>query len=209
MANQICIRGFVSSDFEMQTTPTGLVVGKFRMGSNTRKLDRVTNQWSDGPTNWYRVTTFRGLAQNAVATLHKGDRVLVMGKLKIENYLRKDGTQGTSVEIEAESIGPDLAFGAAHYSRMVSARPLGQGTPPPTADPFAEERSRQGGAGGDVHSDEEPPDTDESERVSQEVGGDGGEDGSSEAAPNQPGGLRDDQHVDLETGEVLEDAVPY
>ena len=126
MANTITIRGFATTGIELRTTANGLVVGDFRMGSNERRPDPVTNVWAEGPTNWFRVNVFRALAQNAASSIHKGDRIIVVGKLKISTYLRKDGTTGTNVDIEAETIGPDLQFGTAHYTRVASAHPAGQ-----------------------------------------------------------------------------------
>lgn len=127
MANQISLRGFVSSDMEIHTTDKGLIVGQFRMGSNDRQRDSVTNEWVDGKTNWFRVNTFRSLASNTMVSIRKGDRILVVGRLRVTSFLRKDGTPGNGVEIDADSIGPDLVFGITSYKRMVSSRPAGQG----------------------------------------------------------------------------------
>ncbi|MDD0858389.1 single-stranded DNA-binding protein [Arthrobacter alpinus] len=120
MANYISLRGFVSSDITMSTTDSGLVIAKFRMGSNTRQQDPITNQWVDGKTNWFQVSAFRALATNAMISIHKGNRIVVTGKLKVTSYLRKDGTPGNGVDIEADSIGLDLNFGTVTYHRTPS-----------------------------------------------------------------------------------------
>ncbi|GAA5230109.1 single-stranded DNA-binding protein [Arthrobacter cryoconiti] len=122
MANFLTIRGFACSGVELRNTQTGFVVGNFRMGSTHRRQDPVNNAWSDGDTNWFRVNVFRSLAQNSASSIHKGDRIIVVGRLHLVTYLRKDGSPGISVEIDAESIGPDLQFGSALYSRTGSQR---------------------------------------------------------------------------------------
>ncbi|MEO8223034.1 MAG: single-stranded DNA-binding protein [Specibacter sp.] len=154
MANTVTIRGFATTGIELRTTANGLVVGDFRMGSNERRPDPVTNVWTEGPTNWFRVNVFRSLAQNAASSIHKGDRIIVVGKLKISTYLRKDGTTGTNVDIEADSIGPDLKYGMAHYTRMASAHPAGQDYARNDADPSAAVPFNSGGGDDGGHPED-------------------------------------------------------
>lgn len=123
MANTLTIRGFACTTIELRNTQGGIVVGNFRMGSTHRKQASGSNEWVDGETNWFRVNVFRSLASNAAPSIHKGDRIIVVGKLNIVSFARKDGSFGTSVEIDAESIGPDLQFGTALYTRAGSQRP--------------------------------------------------------------------------------------
>lgn len=215
MANHVSIRGFMSSEFEMRNTPNGLVVGNFRMGSTERRKDPITNMWVDGHTNWYHISAFRSLAQNAVSSIHKGDRILVMGRLTIKSFLRKDGTTGTSVEIEADSIGPDLQFGNAHYTRMAGARPAGQGSAWSGSEDASEGEHPSVGA-------------DEREMPDNSASADGGEDGdddhdldgdvaaasdyrepSESGVPDDEDGLEEGESADLRTGEILEAAAPY
>lgn len=215
MANHISLRGFVSSEFEMRTTATGLVAGQFRIGSSERRLDPLTNAWTDGRTNWYRINVFRSLAQNAMVSLRKGDRILVVGKLRIKPFLRKDGSHGTNVEIDAEGIGPDLQFGVAHYSRMVSAHPAGQGNASNDAE------SSSSGArmsavpdAGEIPAGEpkdvpgqdvegEPYDDDEMTEDDDPATAKGG------GGPTDENGLEDGEEADHETGEVIKEAAPF
>ena len=214
VANYVTIRGFVSSDFVMRNTPTGLVIGNFRMGSNDRRQDTITKEWHDGHTNWYHISAFRSLAQNAVSSIHKGDRILVMGKMTIKTYLRKDGTEGTSVEIEADSIGPDLRYGTAHYTRMSSAHPVGQGDSPNDGHlPRSSEPTGDGADGGTevglagdatVTSESEtyrnPNDSDDPENS------DNPNNSDDETVENE---LYEGEHLDLQTGEILREPAPF
>lgn len=204
MANHISLRGFVSSDMEMSTTDNGLVIGKFRMGSNMRRLDPITNQWVDGQTNWFRVTAFRALASNTMISIRKGDRILVVGKLRVTSYLRKDGTPGTGVEIDADSIGPDLQFGIANYVRMTSSRPAGQGGDAQAA--------AAGGFSSTALEEGEFPD-DQLDGESGQGGDDGGgaddDQAAAAMASQEDDGLEDGERADLETGEIVPEGVPY
>ena len=75
----ITVLGVIGTDPEAKTTPSGVPLIKFRMASTQRKFDKNSNSWVDGNTNWYTVSAFRGLATNAIQTLHKGDPVIVDG----------------------------------------------------------------------------------------------------------------------------------
>ncbi|MFQ4149136.1 single-stranded DNA-binding protein [Arthrobacter sp. LAPM80] len=206
MANHISLRGFVCSDIVVNTTDSGTVIGKFRMGSNMRRLDPITNQWVDGQTNWFRVNVFRTLASNAMVSIHKGDRILIVGKLKVTSYFRKDGTPATGVEIDADSIGPDLQFGTANYRRMLSARPAGQSNSVSPDNPFHLVGTRS-----HYQDEDEAPGEDVSEPG---TGGEMDDDDDQTAArvgdgPFAAGGLQEGESADEVTGEITQEAVPF
>ncbi|MHA7270427.1 single-stranded DNA-binding protein [Arthrobacter sp. HLT1-20] len=211
MANTITIRGFATTGIELRTTPAGLVVGDFRMGSNERRPDPITNVWADGPTNWFRVSVFRALAQNAAASIHKGDRIIVVGKLKIYTFLRKDGTTGTNVEIVAETIGSDLQFGTAHYTRVASAHPAGRDYSGNDADPTTAGGLTSVGVGGSSHFHDDDPDPDAADDAVQDGDRRGEDSEDTEAAALQEGqeATEDGAVVNTSTGELLKEGVPF
>jgi single-strand DNA-binding protein len=96
-----------------------LPITSFRLASTQRRFDRSQEKWIDGETNWYTVTAFRQLALNSNASLDKGQRVIVTGRLKIREWENGEKS-GTTIEIEAESIGHDLSWGTANFTRSVS-----------------------------------------------------------------------------------------
>lgn len=212
MANTVTIRGFATTGIELRTTPAGLVVGDFRMGSNERRPDPITNVWADGPTNWFRVSVFRALAQNAAASIHKGDRIIVVGKLKISTFLRKDGTTGTNVEIVAETIGSDLQFGTAHYTRVASAHPAGRDFSMNDGDSSTAGGSTSVAAGVPSHLHDDDPDPDAADDAVEQSGDqDDDRDQDTEAAALQEGqeATEDGEVVNTSTGELLKEGVPF
>lgn len=128
MSNYVTIQGFASSDVELDTKESGLVVGKFRMGSTHRMQDPITRLWVDGETNWYRVNMFRALAHNVAASVKKGDRIIVIGRLRIKTWLKPDGSPGMGVEIDAETVANDLKFGTCTYHRGAGRTGAANGT---------------------------------------------------------------------------------
>jgi single-strand DNA-binding protein len=72
--------------------------------------------WKDGETSFFRCTAWRSLAEH-VAELAKGDRVLVHGSLRQRSWQTEDGQQRSSVEVQAEEVGPSLRWATAKPQR--------------------------------------------------------------------------------------------
>lgn len=118
MSDLVTIRAVVGTDPQLTVTAKGVAVLKFRAATHERKKDQESGQWVDGPTNWYSISAFRGLAENTMESLAQGDHVMVFGKLQIREFERADGTKGNSADIEAYSIGHDLRFGTSSFARV-------------------------------------------------------------------------------------------
>ncbi|BDZ46482.1 single-stranded DNA-binding protein [Naasia aerilata] len=108
--------GVVAKDPNHVHTSEGFDVASFRMAVTPRRYDAKASTWIDGDTSWVTVKAFRKLGAHVAASLHKGDRVLVHGKLAVRDWDDGKGRTGTSVEITAEAIGPDLLWGTAAYT---------------------------------------------------------------------------------------------
>lgn len=112
----ITITGLVATTPRLITTGEGLTISSFRLASTQRRFDKDTEKWTDGETNWFTVTCFRQLATNVGRSINKGERVLVIGTLRIREWDNGEKT-GTTVEVEAEGIGHDLAIGTSVFAR--------------------------------------------------------------------------------------------
>jgi single-strand DNA-binding protein len=119
MTDLITLTGLVATTPRHITTSEGLAITSFRLASSQRRYDRVQQRWIDGDTNWYTVSAFRNLAQNAATSVSKGDRVILTGRVRIRDWENTDRS-GTTVEVEAESVGPDLTWGTAVYTRTTT-----------------------------------------------------------------------------------------
>ena len=121
MSELLSVTGLVATTPRHLVTQDGLPITSFRLASSQRRFDRNQNKWIDGETNWYTVTSFRQLAVNSSMSVSKGDRISVLGKLRVRDWDNGERA-GTSVEIEADSIGHDLAWGTSSFTRTVLVR---------------------------------------------------------------------------------------
>ena len=121
MSDTIVIRGFTASNPTLAALPNGVPVVNFRLASTPRWQD-ATGTWKEGTTNWYTIKAYRRLAQNIAVSVQKGQPLVISGRQRINRWNREDGTQGTTVEIDAQGIGHDLNYGTSSFARTVEKR---------------------------------------------------------------------------------------
>ena len=122
--NQITLRGYLTAEPKLhQKTATAIPVAEIRVGSTPRRLNRETGEWLDAPTSYYTVKCWRRLAINAVSSLHKGDMVVIRGRFYMNNWVDNQQRQRSALEIEADSLGHDLAYGWSHFLRGTRPQP--------------------------------------------------------------------------------------
>lgn len=97
MSDQITIVGTVVNDPERRRTSGGVTVA-----------------------NWYSVSAYRGLAEHTLASVRKGQRVVVVGAFKLREW-ESNGRQGVAAEIDAFSLGHDLLWGTSTFTRQERA----------------------------------------------------------------------------------------
>lgn len=114
---QVFVAGYVAREPKFRKTHNGYSYTSLRVGYTPRRMDRDSGEWSDGGTSFVTVFCWRGLADNVATCVRKGDPVLIKGKLQVRPFTDKDGTARVAVEVEASSIGHDLARGVANFQR--------------------------------------------------------------------------------------------
>ena len=132
MSDIITLTGIVGTEPRAVTTAEGLAITSFRLASTQRRFDKGQEKWVDGETNWYSIATFRQLATNAAVSVKKGERILVTGRLRIREW-ENGGKSGTNIEIEADSLGHDLSWGTAAFSRGAGSTPADTAAPVETS----------------------------------------------------------------------------
>ena len=122
MTEHISIIGNVGTEPSVEKTNAGVTYTRFRVGCSQRIRDHETGEWRDGESNWYNVFAYGTLAENVIKCVGKGRRILATGTLRVRRWER-DERSGTSVDLTAEAIGPDLRWGkVTGFERTVGGR---------------------------------------------------------------------------------------
>ena len=108
--NQVALVGNITDDPELRYTQSGATLANFTVAVSHRS--KHNGEWQDVNDGFFRCTAWRSNAENAAHTLHKGDRVVVIGKL-IQRTFEVEGQKRTTVEVQVQHIGPDLQFATA------------------------------------------------------------------------------------------------
>ena len=114
---QITLVGNIASDVELRFTPSGAPVANFRVASTPRTFNKTTNQWEDGEAMFLTCNVWRQAAENSAASLAKGMRVIVQGRLKARTFQNREGENRTVFEIDVDEVGPSLTFATATVNR--------------------------------------------------------------------------------------------
>ena len=122
MTDNITVTGNIATPPQHKRTAGGVAITTFRVASGQRRYDNATSSWTDSGTNWYSVSTYRRLAEHALASLHKGDRVILTGRLRLREW-DTGAKKGVAVEIDADSIGHDLLFGISRFEKDAAPAP--------------------------------------------------------------------------------------
>ena len=109
--------GNAVTDVSLRVTSSGTSVASFRIASNSRRFDKSTNSWIDQEPSYLSITAWSQLAENVALSVHKGQGLVVTGKLKVRQWQDSDKS-GTNVEIDATAIGHDLNRGTSEFTKV-------------------------------------------------------------------------------------------
>ena len=115
--NHITIVGNLTDDPELRYTPNGAAVANFSVAVSRRAKDDATGQWKDMDTSFFRVAAWRSLGENVAESLTRGSRVLVIGRLRSRSWETQEGETRSTVEIEADEVGPSLRWATAKVEK--------------------------------------------------------------------------------------------
>ena len=113
--NQLVLVGNLTDAPELRFTPQGTAVAGFRLAVTPRLRDG--DGWRDGETSFFRVNVWRDLAEHVAESLSKGDRAVVVGRLKLRSWETPEGGKRSVTEVEADEVGASLKFATAKPQR--------------------------------------------------------------------------------------------
>lgn len=106
------VKGNLVADPEQRvscTNASGRMFTSLAIIETERLRDRDSGEWSDGQSRRWDITANGSLGENIVASLRKGDAVLVIGDGRIEQTER-DGQVYQNFRILADEVCPTLTF---------------------------------------------------------------------------------------------------
>ena len=108
--NTVTVSGNLTRDPEVRNLPSGQAVCSLRIAHNERYKD-ASGEWADR-TAYFDVTIWSGLGEWMGRNLHKGQKVVVSGRLKWREW-GEEGNKRQAVDISADSVVPVVRDGAS------------------------------------------------------------------------------------------------
>jgi single-strand DNA-binding protein len=125
--------GNLTADPELRFTGTGMPVAGLRIAVTPRRFDRDTGRYVDGTTTFVDGQVWGEQAEHLAESLHKGDRVLVIGRWVTRVFTPSqgpnEGVEQRRLEVVVDEIGPSLAWATAAVTKT------GTTADPAAADP--------------------------------------------------------------------------
>jgi single-strand DNA-binding protein len=118
----VTLTGVVASQVNRKQLTDGTPLTTFRLAARTRRWDYRTKAFVDGETTWATVTCWRGLAVNVGHSVVKHDRVVVRGRVRTPEWTDSDGARHSYLDVVADAVGHDLAWGTSVYTKVVRAQ---------------------------------------------------------------------------------------
>lgn len=101
--NKVILMGNLGKDPETRTLESGTVMCRFSIATTETFKNRSGERTSH--TEWHNVVLWRGLAEVADKYLHKGDKVLIEGRIRTRSWEDKEsGQMRYSTEILADQM---------------------------------------------------------------------------------------------------------
>ncbi len=118
--NHTVVMGNVGRQPEgLKYTSAGLAVLRFSLADTRGKDDNKK-------TSWYDVVVFDKQAEAVAEVIRKGDRIIVVGRFQVEDYEKKDGTKGKSVQLVADEIALSIKYRRNNDDALMQAFPGSQ-----------------------------------------------------------------------------------
>lgn len=120
----VTLVGNLTRDPELRFTQGGRAVAT--LGIAVSRRYQVNNEWQE-QTSFFNIVCWGTLGENAAASLTKGTRIMVTGRLEQRSYETQDGDKKSIVEVVADEIGPSLRWATAQVERTARTGPDGGG----------------------------------------------------------------------------------
>jgi single-strand DNA-binding protein len=108
----VSFAGNLTDDPELRHTESGIARTMFRVAVSGRR---------EQEPSFFTVIVWRDQAEHAAQSLAKGSRVVVVGRLQQRAWTAEDGSTRSTVEVNAEELGPSLRWATATINRVTKS----------------------------------------------------------------------------------------
>ena len=105
--NKLTIIGNLTRDPELRSVngrDGAVSVCDFTVAVNRRQTSQQKANGQQQEADFFRVTAWRGLGENAAKYLAKGRKVAVVGSVSVSTYTGNDGVTRANLEVQADDI---------------------------------------------------------------------------------------------------------
>ena len=92
---QVHLAGYVATEPKFKKVAGDTSSVRLRVAYTARRRDKETGEWGDGPTSFVTIQCWRTLADNVSMSVHKGEPVLITGRLQIRRFEDAEGAPRT------------------------------------------------------------------------------------------------------------------
>jgi single-strand DNA-binding protein len=104
----VTVVGNLCGDPELRETSGGVPVADLRIAENRNYQDSA-GRWHQ-TSAFYSVVVWREVAENAAASLHRGDRVVAVGRMRQEEWTTDTGRKHQRYVVDADELAASIRF---------------------------------------------------------------------------------------------------
>jgi len=116
VAAEVNLHGNLARDPDLSFSKDGKPIANFTVVTSERFLNKDSGQWEDRDVSFWNCSAFGPLAENICESCEKGTPVIVTGRVKIENWVDKEGQKRQTPKVTAEDVAVSLRFKKASVS---------------------------------------------------------------------------------------------
>lgn len=108
--NTIILVGNMGGDPELSFTPNGKAKVRFSI-ADSREVNGVKE------ITWHKCVAWGKTAENIASLFAKGQRVIISGRYKLDEYTTKDGVKKSNMELVVDDCGQSIRFDLPNNDR--------------------------------------------------------------------------------------------
>lgn len=124
-SNDITVAGGLTRDPELRYGAGGGAVAPFSIACGRRY--QKNGEWVED-TSFFDCVAFGALGEHVAASLRKGDRVIVSGRLEQQTWDDRDGNKRSKLQVIADEVGASLKWVDVEVQRQERTKTAADGT---------------------------------------------------------------------------------